>query len=102
MENLETIKSELRTLFFEMAGHSIYFIDCGQTLCIETRSCKNPLLNGMQILYFIQDGLFEVSEYMAGPKQNQLRVLTETKSLKIAVKSYLKGNKGRKAIKIWE
>jgi len=55
--------------------------------------CKN---DGMQMLYI--DGKYEVSQYMAGKNQNELRIYTNTKSLSIALKSLLKGNKKRKSL----
>ena len=52
--------------------------------------------SGMQLLY--ENGLYEVSQYQAGKKENELHIYTVTKSLKIAIKSLAKGNKGRKTI----
>lgn len=57
-----------------------------------------PKFQGMQIIF--EDGIYEVSEYQAGIKGNELHVYKETKSLKIALKWFMKGNK-QKPIKIW-
>jgi len=54
--------------------------------------------DGLQIL--LEDGIFEVSEYQAGKNQNELHIYKETKSLKIALKWFMKGN-NQKPIKIW-
>jgi hypothetical protein len=59
----------------------------------------NSIHAGMQILY--NEGLYEVSQYQAGKKANELHIYTVTKSLKIALKSLLKGNKGRKIIELY-
>jgi len=48
-----------------------------------------------------EDMYFEVFEIMAGPKQDQLWVYMETKSLRCAVKNALKGNNRSKKLKIW-
>lgn len=61
---------------------------------------KGGKLDGMQIIYFKEDNIFEVSEYMAGKNENELHIYETTKSLKIALKGLLKGNK-RKPNKIW-
>jgi len=54
--------------------------------------------DGMQIIF--EAGIYEVSEYQAGKKANELHVYLETKSFKTALKNLLKGN-NRKPIKIW-
>ena len=64
---------------------------------IEPTRYKDKKLDGMQVIY--ADGVFEVSQYMAGKNENELHIYLETKSLKIALKSMLKGNKYRKIIK---
>ena len=61
---------------------------------------RSDFFDGMQILYFVKEGIFEVSEYQAGPKGDQLHVYLETKSLKIALNRLLKGNRQR-PVKIW-
>lgn len=57
---------------------------------------------GMQIL--IDNGSYEVIQYMAGKNEDELHVYTETNSLIIALKSLIKGNMlgKRKPIKIWD
>jgi hypothetical protein len=53
----------------------------------------------MQILY--EGGCYEVSQYMAGKKENELHIYTNTTSLAKALNSLLKGNKGRRIIGRW-
>ena len=79
--------------------------DNGDEIFIEpstrkTGTLKAGKLDGMQIIYFKDQNIFEVSEYMAGEKENELHIYETTKSLKIALKGLLKGNK-RKPSKIW-
>lgn len=71
---------------------------------IEPTGYKGNHLDGMQIIEDPDTKTFEVSEYMAGPNEDQLWIFGEYKNLKSAVKSMLKGNHttGRKAIKIWD
>ena len=68
------------------------------TFTIEPCTRKNEKLEGMQIIY--EDGTFEVSEYQAGEKENELHIYKETPFLITALKDLLKGNK-RKPIKVW-
>jgi len=63
------------------------------------KSKGDSIYDGMQILY--EGGVYEVSQYMAGKKENELHIYTNTTSLAIALKSLLKGNKGRKIIGRW-
>jgi hypothetical protein len=44
--------------------------------------------------------MYEVSEYQAGPNQDELYIYKETKSLPLALKDLIKGN-NRKPIKKW-
>jgi antirestriction protein len=67
----------------------------------EKSKVKAGSLDGMQIIFDKQTGTYEVSEYQAGPKQDELHIYLETKSLTAALKNLLKGN-GRKPIKIWD
>jgi len=55
-------------------------------------------MDGMQIISI--NGVYEVSEYQAGPKQDELHIYLETKSLKRAISNALKGNR-RKPKKVW-
>ena len=57
------------------------------------------IYDGMQILY--EGGCYEVSQYMAGKKENELHIYTNTTSLAKALNSLLKGNKGRRIIGRW-
>ena len=69
---------------------------------IEPARYKGSELDGMQIIF--EKGIYEVSEFQAGKDKNELHVFMETKSLKIAVKNMLKGNKRPKSkiLKIWK
>ena len=58
-------------------------------------------LDGMQIIYFKKEQIFEVSEFQAGKNENELHIFTETRNLNRAIKSLLKGNK-RAAKIIWD
>lgn len=53
---------------------------------------------GMALL-LLEDGTYEVHEYMAGPNQDELHIFTETNNARVALLSLLKGNKGRKIVK---
>jgi hypothetical protein len=58
---------------------------------------RSDFFDGMQILG-MDNGSFEVSEYQAGANENELYIYKETKSLILALKDLIKGNK-RKPIK---
>ena len=58
---------------------------------------RSDFFDGMQIIAE-NDGTFEVSEYMAGKNENELHIYLVTKSLTLALKDLIKGNK-RKPIK---
>lgn len=58
---------------------------------------RSDFFDGMQILA-MDNGTFEVSEYMAGENENELYIYKETNSLTNALKDLIKGNK-RKPIK---
>lgn len=62
------------------------------------RNEDKGMFDGMQIIF--EDGIFEVSEYQAGKNQNELWIYKETKSLKVALKCFMKGN-NQKPIKVW-
>ena len=63
----------------------------------KTGDKRKDFFDGMQIIRF-PDGTYEVSEYMAGPKEDEMYIYKETKSLKVALKDLIKGN-NRKPIK---
>lgn len=73
--------------------HSTLLID------FDTRLAKKAGFDfdGMQII--LEDGTFELSEYQAGPNQDELHVFGEYKSINTAIKALLRGK--RKPIKIW-
>lgn len=59
--------------------------------------------DGLEIVWYCNQGLFEVIETMAGPKENELWVYLETKCATVAVGEYMKGNmRKNSAIKIWD
>lgn len=64
-------------------------------------SGNNPIYDGLELNYYEYDSTFEVIEYQAGKNKDELRIYSRTKSLKIALKSLIKGNKGRKTIEKW-
>ena len=67
------------------------------TIHIEPIGYKNTSLDGMQIIF--ENGIYEVSQFMAGKNQNELHIYLETKSFLVALKNMLKGNKNRVSIK---
>ena len=58
---------------------------------------RKDFFDGMQIIRH-PNNTFEVSEYMAGPNEDELYIYKETNSLKVALKDLLKGN-NRKPIR---
>lgn len=60
-------------------------------------SNRSDYFDGMRIIRF-SDGTYEVAEYQAGKNEDELHIYKETKSLIIALKDLIKGNK-RKPIK---
>jgi translation initiation factor 1 (eIF-1/SUI1) len=64
-------------------------------------SLKKGSMDGMQIIYDIKSKVYEVSEYMAGPNEDELYIFGQYKSLIPALKSLYKGNsnEGRQPIK---
>jgi len=63
-------------------------------------STENKKFEGMQINYFKHEtqifGSFEVSEYQAGKKENELHIFSDNQTLEGAIKCLLKGNKRNK------
>jgi len=68
----------------------------GMEICNRNKESK---FDGMQIIFDSVDG-YEVSKYQAGEKENELHIYKVTKSLKIALKCYMRGNK-QQPVKIW-
>lgn len=65
-------------------------------------SPRGDYFDGLEIVYYYGQRLFEVIETMAGPKENELWVYRETKSATVAVGEYMKGNKRKsQAIRVW-
>ena len=80
--------------------------DLGSEIIIEpntrfTFGNRPDYFDGMQIIYYAIDGIFEVSEYQAGSKENELHIYYETKSIKRAFNKLMLGNK-QKPIKVWK
>ena len=65
-----------------------------------TGTKRKDYFDGMRIMIW-NDGGIEVAEYQAGKKEDELWIYKETKSLKVALKDLIKGNK-RKPIKVWK
>lgn len=65
----------------------------------DTRMAKNADRNfdGLQIIF--EDGNFELSEYQAGLKENELHIFGNYKTINAAIKRLLKGK--CKPIQIW-
>jgi hypothetical protein len=74
------------------------------TVIPDGSTLKKGSLDGMQIIYDVKSKVYEVSEYMAGPNEDELFIYGEYKSLIPALKSLIKGNSstGRKPIKKYE
>ena len=65
-------------------------------------SPRDDFFDGLEIIWYCSQRLFEVVETMAGPKENELWVYLETKCATVAIGEYMKGNKRKSsAIKIW-
>ena len=63
-------------------------------------SNRKDFFDGMQIIK-LPNGYYEVSEYLAGPNQDQTYVYKNTKSLNVALKDLIRGNK-RKPVEKYE
>jgi len=76
------------------------------TILIEP-STENEKFAGMQINYFKNEndlfGVYEVSEYQACKKENELHIFSINDNLKDALKCLTKGNKRNKKdiLKVW-
>lgn len=77
------------------------FSDLGEDVNLTLPTEKRRDYEGMQMNYYADSKLYEVSEYMAGKNEDELHIFTKTTSLKIALKSLYKGNKKRKIIERW-
>lgn len=104
--NLEKIGDEVYD-FLKLNGYELGSIYKGASgeIIIEpstrkTGTKRKDFFDGMQIIRH-SDGMYEVSEYMAGPKQDELYIYKETKSLKVALKDLIKGN-NRKPVKKYQ
>lgn len=63
-------------------------------------SNRKDFFDGLQIIKW-PNGSYEVSEYMAGPKQDQTYIYKLTKSLNVALKDLIRGN-NRKPVQKYE
>jgi hypothetical protein len=92
--------------FLNPMGYSARVEDWGNgVIHIEPSTTKvgnnrKDFFDGMQITRF-DNGIYEVSEYQAGPGENEMYIYKETKSLITALKDLIKGNK-RKPIKKYD
>jgi hypothetical protein len=103
----KTVKTEVGKRLFEsqfIKGINLIADDIGTEIHINPRGKlvgkRKDYLDGMQIIYFKRSREFEVSEIQAGPRQDKLYIYKRTKSLKVALKDFFKGNE-RKPIKIY-
>lgn len=98
-------KEAIIMTFYNVAGipASVTMFDNGDISVEPTQYAKKygSKLDGMQIIYDHEEKIYEVSEFQAGAKQDELWIYKETPSLKIAIKDLLKGN-NRKPIKKWD
>jgi hypothetical protein len=104
MKNLEKITLEVYK-FLSALNLEARIFRSGLDICIEpntrkTGALKAGSLDGMQIIYFDADQVFEVSESQCGEGADELRIYKETGSLATALKALIKGN-NRKPIKIY-
>jgi hypothetical protein len=67
----------------------------------KTGANRSDYFDGLQIWYFENAKMWEVSEYMAGKKEDQLWIYKNCKTLHEALNELIKGNK-RKPIKIYK
>lgn len=76
-------------------------IDNGyEFITIYPETTKRPDLAGLQMTWFLNDNVFEFSEYMAGENENELHIFSINKSLNACLRSFLKGK--RTPIKIYQ
>ena len=91
--------------FLNPLGYSATITDNKTEIYIEPSTKKvgknrADFFDGMQIIYDVKTGGYEVSEQQAGKNEDELHIFKVTPSLALALKDLIKGNK-RKAIKIW-
>lgn len=97
MRTIDQIKKVVIDKLHPLNNYARVF-NVGDDIYIEPCTRNNRKLEGMQIIYFAKDNIFEISEYMAGSQQNELWIYKETPSLKIAIKEMLKGNNRKSKI----
>lgn len=67
------------------------------TFMIEPKGYKGDKYDGMQILF--ENGSYEVAEYQAGKNEDEIHIFGNFKSLALALRNFMKGNK-RKPIEV--
>lgn len=108
MTPLKKIKSNLISEYKKIHLDNVYSLgmypvfdtqeDCVQMYIVNE---KTDIYDGLILTYYKYDNTFEVAEYQAGKNNNELRIYTKTKSLIVALKSLLRGNKKRITIEKW-
>lgn len=63
---------------------------------VSTRGAAGEKFAGMQIIF--EAGIYEVSQYMAGPKEDQMWIYGNYPTLKGALTSLIKGNGSRRKV----
>ena len=101
--SINTVIDEVE-IFLKPLGYSARVSKESDGISIEPNTRKTgkkrkDYFDGMKIMIW-NDGSIEVAEYSAGKSGKELHIFKETRSLKIALKELIKGNK-RKPIKIW-
>lgn len=71
----------------------------GDFILIEPSTRGRKDLEGLQIIYFDKDQVFEFSEYQAGTGANELHVFGTYKTINAVLRRFLKGK--CKPVKIW-
>lgn len=87
---------EIAIKMMQTKNMRFYIQDLGESIHFEpdTRDAvKKGHFDGKQIHYFKDINVFELSEYMAGAKQDQLHILGNFKTFKSALTALLSGRK---------
>lgn len=101
---IENVKKQVND-FLTPLGYQAYVEKENDGISIEPNTKmvgknRKDFFDGLRIMIW-KNGDIEVAEYQAGKNKNELHIYKETKSLTIALKQLIKGNK-QKAIKIWK
>lgn len=107
---VEDIKKEAYSDFYRRQG-ILFSVDPNQSdksVTIHARFDKNSLaakrkrvdfFDGLAGAYYHKDKSFEVYEYQAGPRKNELRIYAEPTSIQGLLRDMAKGNKRKKWLK---